>query len=340
MAWVLKVEEYGEVNYAIALASIPAAVSLLGLNTAVTVYLAKGEKELLYEANSVVALFSLFMGFLVAFIHPWSSLVLVVTVFYSMSLSEVLGRRLHREYGFMCVASRLAQIALSLLFYLMLGLPGVLAGYFLGYLALSYRFLRSLRMFRLKTGGLRRRLRFIVHRYGFGLVSSLSSYLDKLIVGALYGFYVLGLYQLGYQFLMFLSVIPGSLYSYLLPEEASGRGSREVALTGLGLSAVTALVVSATTPWILKTFFPGFREAVLTVRVMCIGAIPATVASLCNARLLGMELSRPVLMGRVLYLVSLVAGLTVLGIVSERWLALSVVIARTIQAIYLILWRR
>lgn len=107
LAWVLNVGQYGEVNYYIALASVPAALSLFGLNTTVIVYLAQGEEEILYEANSIVFVLSVSTAFLMAFFNPFSSLILLSTVFYSMSLAEALSRRLYWEHGFVCVLSRL-----------------------------------------------------------------------------------------------------------------------------------------------------------------------------------------------------------------------------------------
>ena len=52
MASILEVKNYGLVNYYIALASIFAGLGTMRLNTTVTTYLAKGERNLLYEANS------------------------------------------------------------------------------------------------------------------------------------------------------------------------------------------------------------------------------------------------------------------------------------------------
>ena len=51
IASILDVNNYGLLNYYIALASIFAALGTIGLDTTITTYLAKGEEEILYEAN-------------------------------------------------------------------------------------------------------------------------------------------------------------------------------------------------------------------------------------------------------------------------------------------------
>ena len=336
LAWVLNIDEYGETNYYIASASIPAAISLLGLDTTVIAYLAKGEEPLLHEADSVVLISTLLLGTLLSLFHWGSSLVMMAMVFYTMSLAEVLGRRLYKEYGVICVASRLIQILLSLSLYFLIGLRDILAGYFLGLLILSYRYLNGLRRFNLKLENLRRNLHFTLHSYGLNLTRNLSSYLDKIVIGSFLGFDILGLYQLGYQFLMFLSVIPSSLYTYMLPEESSGKSNRLVELVGIGFSVAMAAVMFLLVPWLITAFLPRFLDAIPLVRVMCLGVIPATVRSTCNAKLLGKGRSKPVLIGGLIYLTCLMTGFIALGYTfKELGLAFSMVVAQTTSAVFL-----
>lgn len=338
LAWILRVDQYGEVNYCIALASVAASLSLFGLNTTATVYLAQGDEEVLWEAYSAASVLSLSAAVAVAFFNPFSSLILLSSVSSGMSYAEILGRRMYREYGAVCVLNRVTQIAVSIPLYFAFGLNGILAGYVLGPLAVSYRFFRALKRFRLKAARLREALKFTLHNYGLNLTSTLSGYLDKIVIGSILGFEVLGLYQLGYQFLMFLSIIPGSLYTYMLPEESSGGSSGRVELLGLTSSIAVGALFFGVTPWLIQVFFQRFQEATTPVRVMCLAVIPATLASMCNAKLLGKRKSKPVLLGSLMYLSCLMAGFATLGpTLKELGLSISVVEAQTASAIYL--WR-
>lgn len=339
LASILAVSEYGEVNYYIALASIPAAIGILGLNTTVTTYLAKGEEEIVYEADSITLISSLILATIMVPFQWNLSLILIAMIFYGMAIAEILGRRLYSEYAFVSISSRLVQIALSIALYFKFGLTGILMGYFLGPLLLSYRYLGKLRKFTLKINSLKEKKNFTIHSYGLNLIGSFSVFLDKIIVGTLFGFYALGLYQLGYQFLMFLGLIPGSLYMYLLPEESSGEDRREVKLLGLAFSVIIAVLTFLFSPWIIKTFFPNFTEAIQVVQAMCLAVIPTTIVSLSNARLFGRERSKYTFLGGLIYLIFLITGLVLLGsVMNILGLAFSVILARTAQAIYL--WRK
>jgi O-antigen/teichoic acid export membrane protein len=179
--------------------------------------------------------------------------------------------------------------------------------------------------------------RFALHSYGFNLIRTFTNHLDKIIIAPLFGYYVLGLYQLGFQFFMFLSIIPLSLYSYLLPEESSGNNKGEIKMLGVALSVVAALAVFALTPFLVRRFFPSFVDSIPVVRVMCLAVVPSTISSILNASLLGREKSQPVLAAGLIYVLSLIAFLVVLGQTMGAFgLALTLVIAQSLQAVYLL----
>jgi O-antigen/teichoic acid export membrane protein len=339
LASILKVSEYGEVNYYLSLVSIPVAIGLAGLNTTVTTYLAKGEEEIIYEANSIILILSLILALFLISFQLILSLILISMIFYGMALAEIIGKKLYDEYTFVSLTNKLIQIVLSILLYFKYGLIGILIGYFLGYFLLSYRYLKSLSKFTLKINNLRNKLKFILHSYGLNLIGNLSSFLDKIIIGTIFGFYVLGLYQLGYQFLVFLMTVSGSFYTYLLPEEASGENKKEVKLIGLILSIVIATIIFLFSPLIIKIFFPNFISAIQIVQIMSLSVIPATITSISNARLFGKEKSKYTLIGGIIYLISLIIGIVFFGkILGIIGLAFSIIFAQMFQAIYL--WRK
>lgn len=228
-------------------------------------------------------------------------MITIASIFYGMAIAEILGRKLYSEYAAITTLERVLQIVLSIMLYFQIGLLGILVGYFLGPLLLSYRYLSKLKNITIRINSLKKRINFTLHSYGLNLIGSFSTYLDKIIIGSVFGFYALGLYQLGYQFFMLLGIVPGSLYTYLLPEESSGESRREVKLIGLILSVAIAIFTVLASPWIVKIFFPNFMEAIQIIQVMCLAVIPATIISLSNARLFGKERSKYTFIGGLIY---------------------------------------
>ena len=182
LASILKVAEYGEVNYFIALSFIIAAFGSLGLNITVTTYLAKGEERLVYEANSIVLLSSVVVAAatISMFRRMWFLAPTAMAImFFWMSVAELLGAKKYREYAYVMAGYRVVQVALMIPLYLKFGLIGIIVGYLIGYLSLSYRFFKSLSRLTRNIRSLRGKLGFALHSYGLNVVTNLTTFLDK-----------------------------------------------------------------------------------------------------------------------------------------------------------------
>jgi len=336
LASILKVSEYGEVNYYIAFAVIPASIASLGLNTTVITYLAKGDEEVVREADSIILLSGLVVASALIPIQWTISIITVALVFYGMAIAEILGRKLYSEYAYTVILQRIIQIASSIILYFQIGIIGILLGYFLGPMLLSYRYLKNLRNITFNINSLRHKINFTLHSYGLNIIGSLATYLDKIIIGSLFGFYALGLYQLGFQFLMLLAIIPRSLYIYLLPKESSGVNKVDIKIFGLMLSILLALITFIIAPYIVKILFPSFQNAIELIRVMSVAVVPLTLTSLANAKLFGKEKSGYVFMGGLIYVISTLFTLIIFGtFFNTVGIGLAIILSQLIRALYL-----
>jgi len=339
LASMLIAESYGVLNYYLASTFIFGTVALLGLNPTVTTYLAKGVEKVKYQSNLLAIISS------VAFIGPLIlltgylplSMLLIGVALFQMSVAELLGRKMYKEYTFILVGQRAAQILLGISLYFVYGIDGVILGYTLAFLAFSYRYMITIKNFRLDLAYIRSNFKFMMHSYALELSRTISMFSDKLLIAPLFGFTVLGLYQLGAQFLLFLGMVPTIFYHYLLPEEASGTHSKRLGVGGFIVSSILAIGFVASVPWIITTLFPNFTDSILAAQLMSMGIIPMTVTSTLSSRFLGMERSRPVFIGAVIYVATQYITIVILGnIFGMVGLALSLIIALTVQAVYLL----
>jgi len=339
LASLLIAESYGLLNYYLASTFIFGTVALLGLNPTMTTYIAKGFEKVKHQANltalvssvAFIAPLILLTGYL-----PLSSLLIGVTLF-QMSMAELLGRKMYKEYTFILVGQRAAQLALGISLYFVYGIDGVILGYTLSFLAFSYRYLITIKNFRFDFSQIRSNFRFMMHSYAMELARTISMFSDKLLIAPLFGFTVLGLYQLGAQFLLFLGMVPTILYHYLLPQEASGIHSRKIGIGAFIISSILAIGSVASVPWIISTLFPKFTDSILAAQLMSMGIIPMTVTSILSSRFLGMERSRPVFIGATIYVATQYMTIIILGnIFGIVGLAMSLITALTAQAVYLL----
>ena len=339
LASLLNVGDYGLANYYLAIGNVAAGFGIIGLNLTIMTYLAKGEKNLLYEANSLTFISGVVTALVLSIFSVFAAIIAASTIFFNMALSELLGTKKYRQYAFLSIGQQITQITLSLLLYYPFGINGILLGYFLGALVFSYKYLNSIRKnFTLKFNSLKEKRNFALHSYGYNLIGKrLANYFDKVIIGALFGFYALGLYQLGFQFYMFLTLIPTSLSQYLLPEESSGTNKKTIKTIGLILSIAVALTAYIATPYLIRNLFPTFIESIQLVQIMSIAIIPSTIVAILTSTYLGNEKSKTVFIAGLIYLASLIIGLIALEkIMGVLGFAVAIIIAQTIQALYML----
>lgn len=336
IASILDAESYGVINYQLATAGILGTLSLLGLNNAVITFLAKGNEDLVKQAGLFVLIGSTTIAILLAiFDQVYTAILLLGFNAFSLTVAEALGRKTYKRYMLLVVVNRTFQFGLSLGLYYLMGAQGIILGYGLSYLVLGYK-LFLIKNFDLSFKEIRSRFRFVLHSFSLMFSQSLFLYLDKLIIAPLAGFAALGLYQIGFQFLLFLSVIPISLYQYLLSQEASGTDRKAIRKLGLILGFVLAISSYFMMPYAINWFFPHYVDAIPSAQLIVLGIIPLTLNSLMNSRLLGRENSRPVLVGSATYSISLISLIFALNEpLGVMGLALSVIISLSLQSLAL-----
>lgn len=342
IASIVVAEDYGELNYYISVASLASIVSLLGLDTTVITYLAKGSKKIGPQAN-VIVLFSNAIVFLVLMIMTnwYTSLLLIGSSFFSMSFAEILGMKLYKKYLLLVVSERATQIGLAIVLYYAIGLQGFIIGYALGGLIFSYRFFRSLRKISLEVSEVKSRFAFMLHNYAVNISQNLALHADKLIIAPFFGFAVLGFYQLGFQFLMSLSVIPTSLFLYLLPQFSSGNKNRNAIYATLIFAIFVASIAPIIIPVLINIFFPEYIDVIPLTQIMSIGILPMTINAILNSRLLAKEHSKNVFVGAIVYLLSLVILFYLLGRAAGLiGLGISLVVSLSLQSLTLFILSR
>ena len=342
-------EEYGTTNYGIAIASFSSFVVLLGLNTVVTTYLAKGSTKINIESNQLVFISSIIVAVVVSILHDWMlGLIVIGMAFWMMSLYEALGKKLYKQYALINIGARASQLALSLILFFMFGVPGVIIGFLISYFLFSYRYFRTIRHFNFRQFSEAKSLmKFALHSYSFNMSNAFFMYFDKLIIVPLFGVAVLGFYQLGFQFLMFLGMIPVSFYQYLLPEQsatAAAAGSvktTKVQIFGFLASVGLAGLLFMLSPWIVDHFFPRFVEAVGVLRILSVGIVPMMVVWNLNSRFVALNRTRSVVIGSAIYLIVQISLMLELGYsMGAPGIAIATVLALASQAVFLFLSSR
>jgi O-antigen/teichoic acid export membrane protein len=315
IATLMSNTDYGKLNYYLSISTLFSIVSMLGLGTTMITFLSKNDEEVRYQANLIVIFSNCIIGALLfVFINHLSVVILLLGLsFFTMSQMENLGRRNYKSYSYTAILQRLLNVPLSLLLYFIIGIDGIIIGYATSTLLFSYNFFKSFRGAKFKFSSLMTKLPFISHSYVLDISNSVARNLDKLLIAPVFGFGVLGLYQIGFQFLTFLYIIPLSLFQFLLPQEAAKIQGTKVVIKGLAVAIIFSISLFIAMPTIISHFFPNFTQSIHVSQIMILGIIPLTLSSVLYSRFFGREKSKAVLIPSSVRVFTLIILILFLG---------------------------
>ena len=339
VASLLGAEQYGEISYFIAIAGIASTVSLVGVGSTLVIYTAK---EIRIQATLffIAIVSSMITAIIVYFLYSniGISFYIIGIVIFTLSTSEILGRKLYSDYSKYMISQRILMVVFSLGFYFLIGPTGILIGMGLAFFPYLFRIYKGFKETKIEFSLVKPRLGFMANSYFLQLSASLSGNLDKIIIGPLFGFIILGNYHLALQLLAILGILPSIVYQYILPREASGLSNSLLKKLTVLASIVLAIIGMVLGPIILPMLFPKFIESIDIVKIVSIAVIPMTIITMYIAKFLAQEKSKIVFAGSAIYLITIVLGIVVLGkYFGVNGIAAALVISNTAEAIYFVI---
>ena len=109
---------------------------------------------------------------------------------------------------------------------------------------------------------LKTKWKFVTNNFFIDLSVVLNNQVDRLIIGPMFGFAILGNYYLAIQVLMVLTLIPEIVRKYTIPEDSSGVNTTKIKIVTVGFSFILALIGVLIIPKVLPIFFSEYTESV------------------------------------------------------------------------------
>ena len=162
-------------------------------------------------------------------------------------------------------------------------------------------------------GILKTKFSFVTSNYLYDLAGTANGQIDKLIIAPIFGFALLGNYYLGLQIIGFLGILPGIVFNYILPQDASGHSTTRIKKITLLSSVGFTLIGIFLIPPLMPIVFPEYTEAVTLLPILSLSVIPIAVQSIFISKLLGREKTRYVLISHLISIFVLVFGIIALG---------------------------
>ncbi len=329
---------YGEISYYLSIATIGSVITMVGASNSLVVYAAKGEK-ILPMISFIALILSAIAAFIIflIFFNMGASLHLFTYVIFGLITAEIIGKKLYKLYSMYIISQKILMVIFAISLYYFIGDDGVLIGISFSFLLLVIPLYNECKKSKIDFGSLKPKRNFIINNYVLDISRTFGWSLDKIIIVPMFGFVILGNYQLGLQFYTVFLLFPSIIYQYILPQDASGVPNvllKKITIMGSVGTAILGIVFS---PIFVPIVFPEFHEAVIIIQIMSLGVIPGTINYMYISKFLGELRGKIVLLGSGIYLGTIILGIIILGrIFDVNGLAMAFVLAGTIESIFLI----
>jgi O-antigen/teichoic acid export membrane protein len=315
LASLLGAEDYGEIQYYLAIAGVVYVISSFGTPNSITVYAAKNIK-----INSTLFLISLVGGFIALLVllgifqRLDIGLIILGYIIFDLTINYLLGKKLYSKYSKYFLMQKILMLTLGFGFYYAFGLDGIIYGLAASYVPFTIIVYKICRESEINFSLLKTRSGFITNNYLESTIGGVKGEVDKLIIMPMLGFAILGNYALAMQFYAVLMIFSSVVFRYLLPQDSTGIPNTKLKNNTIFISIGIAALGITLSPLIISQFFPQYEDAVIAVQILSISVVPATVGYIYVSEFLGSEKSRFVLIGRIIALSTLVLGMAVLPI--------------------------
>ena len=337
MATELDTAEYGEIHYFLGIAGLAYAISLIGTQNTLIVSTAKKIKTVSTLSFITLIVASVSAAVVILIFYRFDVMLIIFGLIIGESaIGYLLGKKIYKDYSKYVLTQKILMVTLGSGFYFLLGIEGILYGLALSYFHYIIIFYKIFSKSKISFSNLKPHSGFIRDNYLYSLSIGFRGHLGNLIIVPLFGFAVLGNYALSLQFIVVLMMFSNIIYKYLLGQEASNiqhEGLKKVAiLVSIGISFLGITLL----PLAVTSVFPKYIDSIDAIRIMSLAILPSTITILYTSKLLSMEKSKAVLIGKVISVLTMIAGIVVLGKFFDLiGIAIAFVSASTIEAIYL-----
>ena len=339
LASLINPEEYGQIHYFLAIAGMAQLLSLISTTNALQVYVAKNIKihSTLFFISIIAGIVSSLVVFLF-FSRTDTSLLVLGYIIFELSNGFLLGKKLFSNYAKFFLTQKILTVIFGLGLYFTFGVDGIIFGLVLSYVPYIWILVNEFRNTRIDFSLLKPRKGFLINNYGINISSAVGGQMDKLIIAPILGLELLGNYSLAMQFLVILLLLPTTVFKYLLTQDSSGKNTKNLKKNTIFASIGLAVFGIVVLPMIIPILFPNYIDTVIAIQIISVAIIPSTIGIFYDSKLLSIEKSKFLVIGKGIGLFTMISGFVILGpIYGIIGLAVTLVISSCLQTLVVVI---
>ena len=288
-ATILEPSDYGEMGYIIALGASFAVVSRFGLPQTLVIYRSKGNTQLSNQINLLAIITACAATIVLLFINEFSALLCLGLSFFLLYQHNLLGEKRYKGFMKNTILYSFLTLLIPFPLYFILGVPGIVVGMAVSNMVCSIWLVKYITIKEKSFQLLKKNYKILFNNFGVDASTTLVLYVDKLLVGTVFGFASLGLYQFIMQILLAVEILPRALYVFLLSEESGGKKHRKINYFVVLLCGLIVLAGIFFAPPIIQQFFPKYTEGIFPLQLLLVSLVPLSISYILNAKLQASE---------------------------------------------------
>ena len=339
LASLINPEEYGQIHYFLAIAGMAQLLSLISTTNALQVYVAKNIKihSTLFFISIIAGIVSSLVVFLF-FSRTDTSLLVLGYIIFELSNGFLLGKKLFSNYAKFFLTQKILTVIFGFGLYFTFGVDGIIFGLVLSYVPYIWILVNEFRNTRIDFSLLKPRKGFLINNYGINISSAVGGQMDKLIIAPILGLELLGNYSLAMQFAVILMLLPTTVFKYLLTQDSSGKNTKNLKKNTIFASVGLATFGIVILPMIIPILFPNYIDTVIAIQIISVAIIPGTIGIFYDSKLLSIEKSKFLVIGKGIGLFTMISGFVILGpIYGIIGLAVTLVVSSCLQTLVVII---
>lgn len=339
LASLINPEEYGQIHYFLAIAGMAQLLSLISTTNALQVYVAKNIKihSTLFFISIIAGIVSSLVVFLF-FSRTDTSLLVLGYIIFELSNGFLLGKKLFSNYAKFFLTQKILTVVFGLGLYFTFGVDGIIFGLVLSYVPYIWILVNEFRNTRIDFSLLKPRKGFLINNYGINISGAVGGQMDKLIIAPILGLELLGNYSLAMQFLVILLLLPTTVFKYLLTQDSSGKNTKNLKKNTIFASVGLTMFGIVILPMIIPILFPNYIDTVIAIQIISVAIIPSTIGIFYDSKLLSIEKSKFLVIGKGIGLFTMISGFVILGpIYGIIGLAVTLVVSSCLQTLVVII---
>ena len=339
LASLLNPEQYVQIHYFLGIAGMAQLISLFATTNTLQVYVAKNIKihSTLFFISIIVGIVSSLVIFLF-FSRADASLLVLGYIIFELSNGFLLGKKLFSNYAKFFLTQKILTVIFGFGLYFTFGVDGIIFGLVLSYVPYIWILVNEFRNTRIDFSLLKPRKGFLINNYGINISSAVGGQIDKLIIAPILGLELLGNYSLAMQFLVILLLLPTTVFKYLLTQDSSGKNTKNLKKNTIFASVGLATFGIVILPMIIPILFPNYIDTVIAIQIISVAIIPGTIGIFYDSKLLSIEKSKFLVIGKGIGLFTMISGFVILGpIYGIIGLAVTLVVSQCLQTLVVII---